>query len=183
MLKISFNFDETTQKVTNLKVESTNSTNTASTKPFDLEVEENKICLTSNAINKLGAVAGDRLSINYWTVDNETTYPIISKSDVFTDGADGQKLTKKGTFSFKGQQRTSLLKFGTLFEFTEFQDKNGEVKDNVFVLTPVKDERLVDSDSNFNTEKQIVAELDSERVEDEIDAILKEENYNDALPF
>jgi hypothetical protein len=61
MLKISFDFDELTQKVSNLKVESQK----ASTKEFDMEVEENKITLTSEAISKLGAVAGDRLSVNY----------------------------------------------------------------------------------------------------------------------
>ena len=179
MLKISFDFDELTQKVSNLKVESQK----ASAKEFDMEVEENKITLTSEAINKLGAVAGDRLSVNYWTVDNETTYPIISKSDVFTDGAGGNKLTQKGTISFKGQQRTSLLKFGNLFKFTEFTDKQGKVRDDVFVLTPIENEKLSDDEVNFKQEQEIAKELDSDRVEDEIDTILGEENYENALPF
>lgn len=64
-LKISFDFDESTQKVTNVKVTKSNSTITASTKSYDLVVEENKLVLTTEAINKLGAVAGDRISINY----------------------------------------------------------------------------------------------------------------------
>ena len=123
MLKISFEFDEVSQKISNLKVESANA---IVNKAYDLRVDDNKIELTSSAINKLKAIAGDRISVNYWTVDNQTTYPIISKSEVFTDGADGNKLTKKGTVSFKGQQRTSLLKFGSLFTFSEFKDKNGE---------------------------------------------------------
>lgn len=180
MLKISFDFDEISKKVSNVKVESTQK---ASVKSFDMEVEENKISLTSEAINKLNAVAGDRISVNYWTVDNETTYPIISKSEVFTDGQAGNKLTGKGTVSFKGQQRTSLLKFGNVFNFTEFIDKSGNVRTDVFVLTPVKDERLSNDESNFTQEHDIVKELDSDRVEDEIDTILGEENYEDALPF
>ena len=65
MLKISFDFDESTQKVTNVKVTKSNSTITASTKSYDLVVEENKLVLTTEAINKLGAVAGDRIAINY----------------------------------------------------------------------------------------------------------------------
>lgn len=65
MLKISFDFDESTQKVTNVKVTKSNSTITASTKSYDLVVEENKLVLTTEAINKLGAVAGDRISVNY----------------------------------------------------------------------------------------------------------------------
>lgn len=64
-LKISFDFDESTQKVTNVKVTKSNSTITASTKSYDLVVEENKLVLTTEAINKLGAVAGDRISVNY----------------------------------------------------------------------------------------------------------------------
>lgn len=63
MLKISFDFDETTQKVSNLKV--VNTSVKASTKEYDLEVDENKLNLTSDAVEKLGAVAGDRISVNY----------------------------------------------------------------------------------------------------------------------
>ena len=65
MLKISFDFDENTQKVTNVKVTKSNSTTPASTNGEDLVVEENKLVLTTEAVNKLGAVAGDRISINY----------------------------------------------------------------------------------------------------------------------
>lgn len=178
MLRVSFEFDEVSQKISNLKVESANA---IVNKSYDLLVDENKLELTSSAINKLGAIAGDRISVNYWTVDNQTTYPIISKSEVFTDGADGNKLTKKGTISFKGQQRTSLLKFGSLFTFSEFKDKNGEVKDNVFILTPV-DESSSQSENDFTDVKESMEELDGRRVEDVMDEILGEDN-EDALPF
>ena len=178
MLRISFEFDEVSQKVSNLKVESANA---IVSKAYDLRVDDNKIELTSSAVNKLGAIAGDRISVNYWTVDNQTTYPLISKSEVFTDGADGNKLTKKGTVSFKGQQRTSLLKFGSMFTFSEFKDKNGEVKDNVFILTPV-DDSSSQSENDFTDVKESMEELDGSRVEDVIDEILGEDN-EDALPF
>ena len=178
MLKISFEFDEVSQKISNLKVESANA---IVNKAYDLRIDDNKIELTSSAVNKLKAIAGDRISVNYWTVDNQTTYPIISKSEVFTDGADGNKLTKKGTVSFKGQQRTSLLKFGSLFTFSEFKDKNGEVKDNVFILTPV-DDSSSQSENDFTDVKESMEELEDSRVEDVIDEILGEDN-EDALPF
>ena len=178
MLRISFEFDEVSQKISNLKVESANA---IVNKAYDLRIDDNKIELTSSAVNKLKAIAGDRISVNYWTVDNQTTYPIISKSEVFTDGADGNKLTKKGTVSFKGQQRTSLLKFGSLFTFSEFKDKNGEVKDNVFILTPV-DDSSSQSENDFTDVKESMEELEGSRVEDVIDEILGEDN-EDALPF
>ena len=182
MLKISFDFDEITKKVTNVKVVTSDSIETT-TKEYDLEVDENKLSLTSNAVNKLGAVAGDRIAINYWTVDNQTTYPIISKADVFTDGSDGNKITKKGTISFKGQQRTSLLKFGSLFTFSEFKDKSGEVIDKVFVLTPVEDDRTTINNADFTEEQESVEELNDSKIEEEIAEMLGEENYEDALPF
>lgn len=181
MLKISFDFDESTQKISNVKVVNSNSI-TASTKSYDLGVEDNKLVLTPNAINKLGAVAGDRISVNYWTVDNETTYPIISKSDVFTDGASGNKLTQKGTISFKGQQRTSLLKFGSAFTFSEFKDRSGEVKENVFVLTPVEDQETLKVEESLEDEKEQMQETNTNSaIEDEIAEMLGDDY--DALPF
>ena len=182
MLKISFDFDEFTNSVSNVKVIKSDSVKINNEQSWDLSVDENKLILSDEALSKLGAVAGDRLSINYWTVDNETTYPIISKSEVFTDGADGNKLTKKGTVSFKGQQRTSLLKFGSIFTFTEFKDRNGEVQTNVFVLTPLEDNRISTDESDFTEEKEVSTDLDGSQVEDEIDKILGEE-IDDILPF
>jgi hypothetical protein len=82
--------------------------------------------------------------------------------------------------SFKGQQRTSLLKFGSLFTFSEFKDKNGEVKDNVFILTPV-DDSSSQSENDFTDVKESMNELEDSRVEDVIDEILGENN-EDALP-
>ena len=183
MLKISFDFDENTQKVTNVKVTKSNSTTPASTNGEDLVVEENKLVLTTEAVNKLGAVAGDRISINYWTVDNQTTYPIISKSEVFTDGANGNKLTAKGTISFKGQQRTSLLKFGSLFTFSEFKDKKGEIRDNVFILTPVEDKRETIKDNEFAEEEEAIENLNNSQIDQEIAEMLGESEDYDALPF
>lgn len=183
MLKISFDFNEITQKVTNVKVTKSDSTTSASTNNHDLVVEENKLVLTIDAINKLGAVAGDRISVNYWTVDNETTYPIISKSEIFTDGANGNKVTQKGTISFKGQQRTSLLKFGSLFTFSEFKDKKGEVKDNVFILTPVEDDRETIKENNFSEEEEAIERLNNSQIDQEIAEMLGESEDYDALPF
>ena len=181
MLKISFDYDEVTKKVSNVKI-STDNIIQETSKDYDLEVDENKLILTSNAIGQLGAVAGDRIAVNYWTVNNETTYPIISKADFFTDGSDGNKLTQKGTVSFKGQQRNSLLKFGSLFKFSEFKDKNGSIKEHVFVLVPVEDDRETIKENVFEDEKDAAQELNSE-LEDQIAEMLGENNDYDALPF
>jgi hypothetical protein len=75
-----------------------------------------------------------------------------------------------------------LIKFGSLFTFSEFKDKNGEVKDNVFVLSPV-DESSAQNENDFSDVKESMEELDNSRVEDVIDEILGEENDEEALPF
>jgi phage gp29-like protein len=84
--------------------------------------------------------------------------------------------------SFKGQQRTSLLKFGSLFTFSEFKDKKGVVQENVFRLTPVDNSSSQD-ENDFTDVKESMEELDNSRVEDMIDEIIGEDNYEDALPF
>lgn len=184
MLKISFDFNEKTNSVSNVKVIKSSSVNTNESQSWDLSVDENKLILTDTAIDKLNAIAGDRVSVNYWTVDNQTTYPIISKSELFTDGQSGNKLTGKGTISFKGQQRTSLLKFGSLFTFTDFVGRDGKIQDGVFVLTPIEDNRTSINESDFTDEKEASLDLNSNNIEDEIDKILGNESYEeDVLPF
>lgn len=61
MLKVSFEFDEVTQKVSNLRVESS----VVVDKNYDVLLDDSKLNLTGSAITKLGATAGDRISINY----------------------------------------------------------------------------------------------------------------------
>ena len=186
MLSISFDFDEQTQKVSNLKVTSTEKKNTVKNTvsgTYALEVCDNKLQLTDDAITKLNAVAGDRIAVNYWNESPTETYPIISKSEIFTDGADGTKLTKSKTISFRGQQRTTLLKFGSMFNFEEFIDKTGEVKDGVFKLIPVKVEDDADSESIKEEEASFEA-MDQSKVEDDMAEMLKEdEDTYDDLPF
>lgn len=117
MLNISFDFDESTHQVSNLQVTKIQSEPIIEG-PFDLKVLDGKLQLTSDAVKKLGAVTKDRIAINYWYAGPNSAYPIISKADVF-DGVDGTQLTKSKTLSFRGEQRDTLLKYGTAFSFEE----------------------------------------------------------------
>lgn len=173
MLNISFDFNETTQTVSNLKVKSYNQV----AANYDMLVEENKLVFTPSAVEKLRAVAGDRISVNYWTADSSHTYPIVSKSDFFTDGTDGTKLTKSNTVSFRGQQRNTLLKFGSLFLFEEWKDRNGEVKEGVFILVPVKED--TETEIANKTEEELL-EINNAEIEDDLADILEDD---DVLPF
>lgn len=186
MLSISFDFDEQTQKVSNIKVSNLNKTTPVKTvivNKYDLEVLDNKLSFTPEAMQKLGASAGDRIAVNYWNESSTVTYPIISKADVFTDGADGNKATKSNTVSFRGQQRSTLLKFGSVFSFEDWKDRNGETKEGVFRLIPVKEDDT-DNDS-IKEDETTLNNMNQSEIEDEIAEMLNEEERNDYddLPF
>ena len=118
MLNISFDFDESTHKVSNLKVIEKEIIEPKIEGPYDIQILDNKIQLTSDAVEKLGVIVGDRIAINYWYSSPNDAYPIISKADAF-EGVDGLKLNKSKTLAFRGEQRDTLLKYGTAFSFEE----------------------------------------------------------------
>ena len=173
MLNISFDLDETTHKITNLKVIDKE----VVTKPeeiltgADLQVMDTKLQFTSDSIKKLKAEVGDRIAINYWYVGPYDVYPIISKAELF-DGVDGNKLKKSKTIPFRGEQRDTLLKFGTNFLFEQWVDKTGEVKDGVFKLIPVKED---DSNSEIATlafEEALVENMSQKELEDDAEWLM-----------
>lgn len=138
MLKISFDLDEVTKKISNLKV--TSISNEILESPT-VEVLDNKLKLSKAAIKLLGANAKDKIAVNYWTVDDELTFPVIGKAESFTDSDGGNVLTKSGTVSYRGQQRTILLEYGSLFTLETF-------KDGMFKLNPIQSETADLSNEN-----------------------------------
>ena len=114
MFTISFDFDETTKKIKNLKVISSDPG--APT----LQVLDNKIQFTQAAIELIGAKVGDKLVINYWTVDNQTTFPVISLATDKTE--EGTKITKSLTMSYRGKQSEILKIYGEKFTVEPFND-------------------------------------------------------------
>lgn len=129
MFKISFDFDETTKRISNVRVVSQDLS-----KPT-VEVLDNKLQLSQSAIALLNAKPNDRISINYWNVNNETTFPLIGLSSSFGED-NGNRLTNSNTVSFRGRQRETLLIYGNLFTLEQFESKGG-----LFSLVPVTEEK------------------------------------------
>lgn len=156
MFTISFDFDETTKKITNLKVVSINKT--LPTSDNYLEVQDNKLKFGKEAITLLEANSGDRIQVNYWTVNNQKTFPVIGKSGVFTDPTGGNSLSKSDTVSFRGHQRTVLLEYGNMFKLEPF-------KEGMFKLVP-----LINED-NLEQEQQELDNLNviGNEISDEFD--------------
>ena len=170
MLNISFNFDEVTQKVSNLKVTSLSKVNLDESEPL-VQLMDNKIKLTPKTIEMIGAKVGDRIQINYWTENNHNTFPLIGRSEVFTDKEEGCKLSGCNTVSFRGNKNSTLKMYGKLFKLEPF-------KENMFKLVKVEEE----NDSMENEQKEL-EDLNSSEIDEEIKDIMSQVEGSDDLPF
>ena len=124
MFKISFNFDEVNKTISNLKCEEIAQERkiVSNGKPI-VEVGENKLIISPEALRLINATPGDRITVNYIQKSKELTIPVIGKAEIFSDPDAGNKLTKSNTVSFKGKQRTILLEYGSVFTLTETHKK------------------------------------------------------------
>lgn len=170
MLNISFNFDEVTQKISNLKVTSLSKVNLDESEPL-VQLMDNKIKLTPKTVEMIGAKVGDRIQINYWTENNHNTFPLIGRSEVFTDKEEGCKLTGSNTVSFRGNKNSTLKIYGNLFKLEPF-------KDGMFKLVKVEEE----NDSMENEQKEL-EDLNSSEIDEEINDIMSQAEDNQDLPF
>lgn len=170
MLNISFNFDEVTQKVSNLKVTSLSKVNLDEGEPL-VQLMDNKIKLTLKTVEMIGAKVGDRIQVNYWTENNHNTFPLIGRSEVFTDKEEGCKLTGSNTVSFRGNKNSTLKIYGNLFKLEPF-------KDGMFKLIKVEEE----NDSMENEQKEL-EDLNSSEIDEEINDIMSQAEDDQDLPF
>lgn len=170
MLNISFNFDEVTQKVSNLKVTSLSKVNLDESEPL-VQLMDNKIKLTPKTVELIGAKVGDRIQVNYWTENNHNTFPLIGRSEVFTDKDEGCKLTGSNTISFRGNKNSTLKIYGNLFKLEEF-------KPNMFKLVKVEEEN-----PSTEEEQQALEDLNTSEIDEEIKDIMSQVEDSDDLPF
>lgn len=182
MFNISFDFDPIGQKVSNVIVNSSElkrvkTRKKKSTNKPILEVEDNKIVLSDSLIELLEAQPGDRITINYHTINNRITIPLIGKSEYFADPASGNKLTKSNSVSFKGTQRTVLMEYGESFNVESFED-------GIFKLIPIKenntDEMTSEVKSQLLNEIEDMEDLDNKS---ELDIEIERLQEVDDLPF
>lgn len=122
MINYNFNLDLKTNKNKSVvnKMDLSNATVT---------IDNNRLAFSKDALKALGATAGDRITVNYYTVDEQTTFPVIGKSEIFSDADGGNKLTKSNTISFRGRQRETLSWYGKEFSVEYFK--------NYFKLVPM----------------------------------------------
>ena len=173
MFKISFEFDETSKQVSNIKVTEIEKPVDNTVYDYELIIEENKLRLLPPAIKKLGVVANDRISVQYISLGTGKSAPVIGKAEVFTDPLDGNRLSGLNTVSFRGEKRSTLIQFGTKFNLEPY-------KEGMWQLKPVKDRPIEFDDSDISQEENQLAELNPNQLDSELDTLL---NSIDDLPF
>ena len=181
MLRISFDFNETSKSVTNVKVTELDGKSrgiSASSIPIvensntpDLEVLENKLQLSKSALQKLDAKADNRLSIQYVNDGIGKAFPVVGKAEMFTDRLDGNRITAKGTVAFRGEKRTTLLEFGSVFNFEEY-------KDGIWKMIPAEPS----TEDSLLEETSDAEALNDAEIEKEIEEITSSV-ADDDLPF
>ena len=117
MFNIQFDFNPDTSEVTNLRVVKVGE----QVDDAIVTLDDNKIKLSKSAQLLLGVIPNDRLTVSYYTVNSEETFPVIGKSELFTDSNGGNRLTKSNTVSFRGTQRDILLEYGKSFKLEPFK--------------------------------------------------------------
>lgn len=144
MFKISFDFYEGSEVVTNIKV--MNIPNKYD--DIDLSVVElsnNKLIISPRAMELMSTKYGDRISVNYVQVNNEITFPVIGKAETFASHDAGNRITKINTVSFKGVQSSILSKYGTLFQLELW-------KSGIFKMNPINEGDLATANVNLINE-------------------------------
>ena len=85
---------------------------------------------------------------------------------------DGNRLAAKGTVSFRGEKRNTLLVFGSAFTMQEY-------KDGIWKLIPY--DVSEESEDNLEQEEMDAENLNNSEIEKEIEAITA--SVEDDLPF
>lgn len=117
MFSIQFDFDPGTSEITNLRVVKVGE----QVDDAIVTLADNKLVLSKSAQLLLGVIPNDRITVSYYTVSPEETFPVIGKSELFTDSNGGNRLTKSNTVSFRGTQREILLEYGKSFKLEPFK--------------------------------------------------------------
>lgn len=93
-----------------------------------LRLLDNKYTLTTGAIKALGAVAGESKIVIREQKINKQMVPVIATNDTFGIKS-GNKLTLKGTVSYRGKANEDLSVYGTTFTLKQHPND-----DNIFIL-------------------------------------------------
>lgn len=131
---VTFDFDAETDSVKNVEcfvdgIEKKKKTTTPKKKKEEviesnaiITLESNKIIFNNKALADLKAEAGDRIVIKYEKSKDGNAYPIIGKDLDFDEEGTGNKITKSGSVSYRGQANTILANYGSEFNLEPYKE-------------------------------------------------------------
>lgn len=134
-------------------------TTTRSKKPKDdgdpvakLTLLDNKIQLNKAAIDLTGFEPEMKIDVKFEKKGRSIT-PVICKDD-----KTGNRLTKTYTVSFRGSRHDNLVEYGTVFELTPYEGKEGYFK--LKGDAPEKEDDIIDVPEEINDPEDIIGNLD-----------------------
>ena len=130
-----------------------------------LTLEDNKYILNAAAIEALGVEPGDTIDIKNQKVGTKKV-KVIGSSETFGTKS-GNKLTQKGTVSYRGKSNDELSKLGTVF--------NLEPHPNVSGLFILKGDNQEEDDDIVPDDEDVVDSVD---VEDALEITEDDFNFN-----
>lgn len=107
----------------------------------DVEITDTSLVISEECRQKLGLVAGEKLTIYYENNDSGDFNPFIVASK-FSNPTNGLLLKKNNSIAFRGQKRTVLANFGLKFSLGDESDNIT----NAYHLIPVVKPELPDVD-------------------------------------
>lgn len=136
MLQITFDFDEKTKTVSNLKVITKTKDKSSTDLVPVLRLDASKLSLSDKLVEELNIAAGERLAVNYvQSTKDSTIFPVIGKASVFSNDNAGNKLTQSNTVSFRGNQNRMLATHGEIFTIEPYSE-------GIFKLISVSEEEI-----------------------------------------
>lgn len=130
-----------------------------------LTLEDNKYVLNAAAIEALGVEPGDTIDIKNQKIGTKKV-KVIGSSETFGTKA-GNKLTQKGTVSFRGKSNEELSELGNIFELEPHPNVNG-----LFIL---KGNNQQDTEEIVPEEEEDI-EIEDPEIEDALE--ITEDDFN-----
>lgn len=118
--------------------------------------DKTKLTFNQAAMDILGVKADDLITIMYRS-ENGVNIPLIGKAEAF-NSATGNKITKKGTISFRGEMNKTLETYGSTFTIVASKDEGifflkgdlekAEIPDEVIDINKELDFSVLDEQSD-----------------------------------
>ena len=173
-VSVTFEFDPTTELVSNLKcfvdgIEKKKTTTRSSKKKEDIvledepivKLEETKISFNNKCVADMELKWEDRIIIKYEKIKGvKKPVPLIGKDISFDQEGSGNKLTKTNTVAYRGKANTVLAEYGNEFTIQPYLEGSWANSEGIYKLVPISNVADVNC-TDDNSYEEIVKEAEN----------------------